>query len=175
MINELQPLRKISDGTSKTLMLSEVRTRESEADPRGVWAASWAGGSIIAPDMHSDSTPPTGAAVLVSSTSKRNTPYVPILYPGVDALPPNSSPSLANQDYIRECAEPAESDLELMPCHLQSGIRSTAAGRSTHFGGVNATHVDGSVTWVSDDVDWFLFARLISISDGQGETEGYRR
>lgn len=175
MINELQPLRKILDGTSKTLLLSEVRTRESEADPRGVWAASWAGGSVIAPDMHSDSTPPSGAAVLVNTASKRNTPYVPILYPDVDALPPNSSPSLANQDYVRECTDPAEADLELMPCHLQSGVRSAAAARSSHFGGVNATHVDGSVTWVMDDIDWYLFARLISISDGQGEIEGYRR
>jgi hypothetical protein len=175
MINEPQPMRKISDGTSKTLMLSEVRTRDLETDPRGVWAASWAGGSVISFDMHSDSSPPAGNAIVLNDTYKRNSPYVPIMYPGVDSLPPNSSPGLTNQDYIRDCADPASADLELMPCRLQTTTHAAAAARSSHVGGVNATHVDGSVAYVSDDVDWFLFARMISISDGQGETEGYRR
>jgi len=175
MINEPQPMRKFTDGTSKTLMLSEVRTRELETDPRGVWAASWSGGSVISFDMHSDASPPNGTAVTVNTTFRASTPYVPILYPGVDCLPPNSSPTLANQDYIRDCRDPAAADLELMPCNTQTATRSSAAARSQHVGGVNAAHVDGSSTWVSNDIDWFLFARMISINDGQGETEGYRR
>lgn len=175
MINEPQPMRKFTDGTSKTLMLAEVRTREAQDDPRGVWAASWAGGSVISFDMHSDSSPPSGTAVTVNTTFKRNSVYVPILYPGVDCLPPNSSPTLANQDYIRDCRDAAAADLELMPCHPQTDSRSSAAARSQHVGGVNAAHIDGSATFVSDDIDWFLYARMISINDGQGETEGYRR
>ena len=53
LINELQPLARISDGTSHTLMVAEVRARDVERDPRGVWAAAWTGGSILAFDMHS--------------------------------------------------------------------------------------------------------------------------
>jgi hypothetical protein len=113
--------------------------------------------------------------VTVNATFAPSTPYVPILYPGVDCLPPNSSPTLANQDYIRNCADQATADLELMPCNTQTATRSSAAARSQHVGGVNAAHIDGSSTWVSNDVDWFLYARMISINDGQGETEGYRR
>jgi hypothetical protein len=175
LINESQPLSRIVDGTSKTVMLTEVRTRDNEADPRGVWAASWAGGSLLSFDMHSDQSPPTGTAAVVNTSFKRNQPYVPIQYPGVDALPPNSGPGSTNQDYIRECRDASASDLELMPCHPQSPTRATAAPRSLHVGGVNACRIDGSGTWLANEIDLFLMARMVSINDGQGEVEGYRR
>src|SRR5262249_49476306 len=43
MINEPQSLAKISDGTSKTILLAEVRTRDNTSDSRGAWAGAFTG------------------------------------------------------------------------------------------------------------------------------------
>jgi prepilin-type N-terminal cleavage/methylation domain-containing protein len=168
MINESQPVARIVDGTSKTLMLAEVRTRENLDDPRGVWAAAFAGGSLLSFDMHSESAD-QGA----QPDSKRNSAYIPYEYPNVPPLPPNSPSTAFNQDYIRECPEKAAAQLEGMPCEVQRETRSTAAPRSMHVGGVNASNCDGSVIWLSDDIEHHLMARMVSINDGQGNVEGY--
>jgi hypothetical protein len=173
LINEPQSIGKISDGTSKTIMLSEVRTRDHASDPRGAWAPSLAGGGLLGFDMHSDTTPPSGSAVPNASGYKRNSPYNPIAYPGVDPLPPNSPASWSNEDYIRECPDPQVADLEQMPCNGPSSTRSAAAPRSQHVGGVNVALIDGSTTWIADEIDIFLMARMVSINDGQGNIEGY--
>ena len=44
-------LRQLSDGTSQTIMITEVRTREHLEDERGVWALSWPGASAITLDL----------------------------------------------------------------------------------------------------------------------------
>jgi prepilin-type N-terminal cleavage/methylation domain-containing protein len=170
MINEHQPLGRITDGTSKTIMLGEVRTRDHELDPRGVWAAAWAGGSLLAFDMHS-----TTAELGVSTTSKRNSPYIPYEFnsPPTPPLPPNSPTSSVNKDYIRECPESNTADLEQMPCFGQTDTRSSAATRSTHPGGVNIANCDGSVIFLLEDVEHHLMARMVSINDGQGNIEGF--
>jgi hypothetical protein len=167
MVNQPQPLRNVTDGTSKTLMLSEIRTRDHAQDPRGAWAAGLAGGSILAFDLHSKRHPDVG------STSKRNEPYSPFIYGGTNpGLPPNTSPSWGNRDWIRDCPDSADADIQGMPCTGQSDSRATAAPRSSHVGGVNASHVDGSVEWVSDDIDQFLMARMVSINDAEGVIQG---
>jgi prepilin-type N-terminal cleavage/methylation domain-containing protein len=169
LINEPQKLARISDGTSKTLLIAEIRTREganAERDPRGVWAAAWAGGTILAFDMHS-----TYLHDATSATAKPNSPYSPFVYVSTDGLPPNTSPTWSNRDYIREC--PVGGDVELMPCIApKPNTRHTAGPRSLHVGGINACHVDGSIIWVSNEIDQFLMARMVSINDGQGELEG---
>jgi prepilin-type N-terminal cleavage/methylation domain-containing protein len=164
MINELQPLARITDGTSKTLMLTEVRTRDNTRDPRGIWAAAWTSGSILAFDMHD-------AASGVGCGSKRNSPYNPLENLSIDALTPNSRPT-GNSDRLRECPEPAAADLDLMPCAKDNGTWTAGAPRSAHPGGVNATHVDGSVVWIADEIDKYLMARMVSINDNQGNIEG---
>jgi prepilin-type N-terminal cleavage/methylation domain-containing protein len=169
MINELQPLARFVDGTSKTVMLSEVLTRDDERDPRGVWAAAWTGGSILAYDMHALS----GGAAEISCKDKRNAPYSPVVYPGVDSMPPNTDAKWSNQDWIRVCDVNA-SLFDQMQCHIQSDTRAAASPRSKHTGGVNAAHVDGSGVWINNDVDFWLMGRMVSISDGQGETEGFK-
>jgi hypothetical protein len=171
MINVIQPFKAFVDGTSKTVMLSEVRTRDDETDPRGVWAASWTGGSILAYDMHAM----VGGAAEVSCGDKRNKPYTPIAYPGVDSMPPNTPASWSNQDYIRVCDDPTGALFDQMPCHVQSATRAAASPRSRHTGGVNSAHVDGSGIWIADDIDMYLMARLVSINDGQGEAEGFKQ
>jgi prepilin-type processing-associated H-X9-DG protein len=170
MINELQSLGRIIDGTSKTIMLAEVRTRDNEFDPRGVWAASWTGGSILAFDLHSN------GVLLNASNAKRNMVYNPQIYSdGTPGLPPNTTVGWKNEDYIRECPESNEAGADGMPCFGSMGSsRNVAAPRSRHQGGVNAAHADGSVLFIADDIDQFLMARQISINDGQGDIEGQR-
>jgi prepilin-type N-terminal cleavage/methylation domain-containing protein/prepilin-type processing-associated H-X9-DG protein len=168
MINEHQPLGRIVDGTSKTLMLAEVRTRESESDPRGVWAAAWAGGSLLSFDMHN--APPND---LVDASDDRNMPYAPCLYACLEpGLPPNSAQNWGNTDWIRECPDSGAAGLEGMPCTTQSATRSSAAPRSSHPGGVNASHVDGSVVFIQNEIDQVLMARQVSINEGEGDQEG---
>jgi prepilin-type N-terminal cleavage/methylation domain-containing protein/prepilin-type processing-associated H-X9-DG protein len=168
LINENQPLARIVDGTSKTIMLAEVRTRENALDPRGVWAAAWAGGSLLGFDMHN--APPND---LVDNSDKRNSPYSPCLYACLEpGLPPNSAQNWGNVDWVRECPDSGGAGIEGMPCTTQTTSRSSGAARSSHPGGVNATHVDGSVVFILDDIDQFLMARTVSISDGEGEQEG---
>jgi len=169
MINEVQPFKVFTDGTSKTLMLAEVRTRDSQTDPRGVWAASWMGGSILAYDMHALVA---GSAEINCSTA-RNSPYTPMQYPGVDSMPPNTQANWSNQDYIRICDDPNGSLFDQMPCHDQTPSRAAASPRSTHPGGVNAAHIDGSGVWINNEIDLYLMARMVSINDGQGESEGF--
>ena len=168
MINDEQAISKITDGLSKTIMLTEVRTRDNINDPRGAWAAAFAGGSIISYDMHSDSNPPTGTVIsTTNATHKRLSTYIPLAYPGVAPLPPNTSATWSNVDYIRECPNSNVAGLEGMPCTTQSVNRSTAAPRSMHIGGVNATHGDASVVFIKNDIDLFVMARMVSINDGQ--------
>jgi len=166
MINEIQPLSQIIDGTSKTIMLTEVRTREVADDPRGVWAAAFCAGSIISFDMH-DVGHPIGGGV------QRNSHYNPFENRDIDALTPNSRPT-GNSDRLRECTDPAGADLELMPCSLDNATWTGAAPRSAHVGGVNAALVDGSLYWLADDVDKYLMARMICINDGAINSDGKR-
>jgi hypothetical protein len=166
LINELQPLSRVLDGVSKTLMLAEIRTREHERDPRGVWAAAFSSGSILAYDMHSD----TGG---VGCGTKRNEAYIPFENLDIDALTPNSRPT-GNSDRLRDCPEPATADLEIMPCAPDNGTWTGGAPRSLHPGGVNAANIDGSVAFLENEIDKFVMARMVSINDNQGNVPGYR-
>jgi hypothetical protein len=172
MINEPQPLERITDGTTKTIMLAEVRTRDNEADERGVWAVGWNGSSILAYDMHSQNIGKGNDC----AGYPRDMPYQPYNV-GVDPLPPNSAPGTgasANFDMLRTCPDKAGADLEMMPCDAQhNDTWVSSAPRSLHPGGVFASDVDGSVRWLANEIDWYLMARLVSIDDGQGEVEGY--
>jgi prepilin-type N-terminal cleavage/methylation domain-containing protein len=174
LINDKQPISKIVDGTSKTIVVSEVRTRDDVDDARGAWANAWVGGSILAFDMHSAPYPGVAQS---NPTPQRNMRYSPFVYPNpkTDGLPPNSTATWTNRDYIASCpmASKNAADAEGMPCEVQTGSRQAAAARSTHPGGVNISRLDGSGTFISDDIDQFLMARMVSINDGQGDVEGY--
>jgi prepilin-type processing-associated H-X9-DG protein len=87
-------------------------------------------------------------------------------------LPPNATATSGNSDWIRECPSTSTAALDGMPCTKETPSRATAASRSSHPGGVNASHVDGSVIFITDDVDMYLMARMVCSCDGQGLIEG---
>ena len=68
--------------------------------------------------------------------------------------------------------KPAAAAAEGRPCIERWADLGFAAPRSLHPGGVNTAQVDGSVRWISNDIESYLFARLVSINDGEGDLEG---
>jgi prepilin-type processing-associated H-X9-DG protein len=63
------------------------------------------------------------------------------------------------------CREPVYAKSKTMPCQRRRSLY--AATRSQHAGGVNVALLDGSVAFMSDDVDPFVYAFLVSINDGR--------
>ena len=67
----------------------------------------------------------------------------------------------------------AEAQMEQMPClpgnFTVLGLSSyiSAAPRSRHIGGVNTAYLDGHIELLSNDIDPFLMANLVSINDSQ--------
>lgn len=149
------PLRRIADGASHTLAFSEVRTRDEEADERGAWAAPWNGASLLAYDMHHN----TQQYVFVAN-------FVPWAITANQTQLPNSLGP--NQDVLHYCPDVAGSQFDGMPCSAYESTRwLSSAPRSLHPHGVNAAFLDGRVEFLSNNVDEYLMAYLISIEDGE--------
>lgn len=171
MIHEPQPLARIEDGTSRSLMLGELRTRGDDKDPRGVWALAWPGSSMIALDMHGAKGQLLRICQIADATRPEYQPdpvYVNyVLTPNGER---NSQGELADDLFICDANTTAvNSRLERMPC--RAGTDTVAAARSNHPGGVNNSHVDGSVRWIGDDIDPLLYGSLACVHDGLTLTE----
>lgn len=139
-------------GSSNTLMLSEVLTRPNTSDQRGAWALPWTGSSLISFDMHGSLTPFQGYSYSIGQTQ-----------------PPNSQGP--NVDMLYACTEVADAQVRKMPCatwQSSGGWRYlSAAPRSHHPGGVNVAFADGHIGFLSDNVDDYAMAYMISITDRQ--------
>lgn len=127
-INKTTKISQITDGTSHTLMVAEIRIGLSEIDRRGVWAMGMAGASNLC--KHG--------------------------FEG-DCNGPN--PANENSDDIEGCQEvvtqlgAATLTTERMTCWIGCPSHQ-AAPRSRHApGGVHAAMCDGSVHWISDDIN----------------------
>lgn len=159
-----QRMAKVIDGTSKTVVYSEVRTRDDRLDERGAWALPWNAASLLAPDMHynlvtADGTvgglDPNAVEAILRQTQLPNT------------LGPN-------RDILVRCDPDtlAEAQFDGMPCERWKwplGLTGyiSAAPRSTHPGGVNMTLLDGHVGFLTNDVDPVTLAYLVDIRDGR--------
>jgi prepilin-type N-terminal cleavage/methylation domain-containing protein/prepilin-type processing-associated H-X9-DG protein len=146
-----QKLKEITDGISRTVMLAEVRTRDNQRDQRGAWALPWAGASLLSVDRH----------------SRRSSRYEPDDYTAGDAQTPNCQGP--NVDMLYDCSSMSDAQWQRMPCNTYSpgypfGYIS-AAPRSLHPGGVNASFVDGHSEFLRDDIDECVLAFLVCIKD----------
>lgn len=155
------PLRRVTDGLSRTLVLSEVRTRDDPLDQRGAWALPWAGASLLSFDMH-------------PAQSRREAEIdVPVYRYVAYSLGKTQPPNSKQADVLYACPDPVGEQVDALPCttDLDRWGYISAAPRSNHPGGVNAACLDGSGHFLSDDVDEVAMAYMISIDDETGEED----
>jgi prepilin-type processing-associated H-X9-DG protein len=161
LISTGQKLARISDGLSKTLCFTEVRTLDDERDERGVWALPWNGSTLLSLDMHHDTAP-----------GGYFNEYIPIALYAYQAQMPNTTGP--NEDVLLGCPPDmlADAQLQRMPCikwiwSLGLSGYISAAPRSNHVGGVNASFLDGHVDFIRDEIDPFTLTYMIDIRDGK--------
>lgn len=150
------PLKSVTDGTTNTLALSEVRTRDDPLDQRGAWALPWSGASLISVDMHP------------SAKRLESDAYAAPYHHNDRSLGLTQTPNSKMADVLYACPDPIGEQVEAMPCTTDRDRWGyiSAAPRSSHPGGVNASYLDGSGHFLSDDVDEVAMAYMVAIDDG---------
>jgi len=126
-------IKRITDGTSKTIMLGEIRTGITPLDGRGVWALGHAGASLLARfGAGGDDNGPNTCDL------RGDDVYCDFASTGGGIC----SASGANPIGVVEC----------MNCYGGTGF-DQATARSMHTGGVFVAMCDGSVQYISDDIE----------------------
>ena len=150
-------LKEITDGTTNTVLLAEVRIGLADVDPRGTWALGWPGSSSLWGHSTDDCEGPNSC--------------------GFDAAPDNIFQGELLPDIVGYSTLRSE-------CMLSGsgGSGSTQASpRSLHPGGVIIALCDASVSYLSDSVETHegiaepmirveqmrTFERLMASQDGQ--------
>jgi len=125
-INSNVSMRDITDGTSNTIAISEVRYLVgNNADARGAWPYGGMGGSAFSTGLN---------------------------------------PNTFNSDRLSSCVTATD-----LPCVAANDNTQIAAPRSMHSGGVHAAMADGSVRFISNNVNSATFQAVGTISNGSGE------
>ncbi|MEM8678483.1 MAG: DUF1559 domain-containing protein [Planctomycetota bacterium] len=122
--NVANSLRRVTDGTTKSILLGEVRAGVTDRDRRGVWALGQAGSSML---------------FWYGSTGDDNGPNVCNPYADDVAGPTNLDIAVLE----RQC----------MPDWTGDNWADQATVRSMHVGGVVVGMADGSAHFISDDID----------------------
>jgi prepilin-type N-terminal cleavage/methylation domain-containing protein/prepilin-type processing-associated H-X9-DG protein len=135
-------ITEITDGTSNTIMVGELRAGLSAIDPRGVWALGFPGSSIV--------------------NAGRAT-YNPTPNNLLGGIADDGGDELENGSLF---CSPATAALG-MGCTLGGTQMTSAMARSLHTGGVNCCFCDGSVHFVSNSVSQITWVRLLARADGQ--------
>jgi prepilin-type N-terminal cleavage/methylation domain-containing protein len=131
--NNAVKLRRVSDGTSKTIMLGEIRTGITENDARGVWAMGHAGASLLAK---------------YGANSDTNGPN--FCNPRGDDV--YSDGCTKSQGFCAPTGENPAAEAECMGC-FGGDVFDQAGTRSKHTGGVFMAMCDGSVQFIGDDIE----------------------
>ena len=152
-------LAKVRDGASRTVAISEVRVRDVEQDLRGAWALPWGAASVLA--IHIDH-------LYRGNESPRDLRSIQHYVPDPDYLNWSHMPNAEKPDLIYTCLRPFEAAVEGVPCARASGRTkrfASGSARSRHIGGVNAVALDGHVGFMSNDIDPYIMAHLVSTRD----------
>jgi prepilin-type N-terminal cleavage/methylation domain-containing protein len=159
-----QQLKRVLDGTSGTIAVTEVRTMDNPKDSRGMWSVPWGGASTLAAEIEHafDETGTTRNRLDLIQQ------YVPDPWFEIWAQTPNRQ--LGRPDSIDVCTRPHEAKLLRMPCRKED-VFYTSSPRSLHANGVNTVSLDGHVDFLNDDINFLILARLISTYDGTVRTE----
>jgi len=136
-------MAQITDGTSNTIMINEVRAGYNQLDSRGVWAMGYPGSSI--------------------TNAGRN--YNP--------APNNTLDSPDGQTYgdeMQNCYKfwfygIGAKGLGCFP-NTSGDQMNSAQARSAHTGGLNAGFADGSVRYINNSIDQYTWCILQSKNDG---------
>jgi prepilin-type N-terminal cleavage/methylation domain-containing protein/prepilin-type processing-associated H-X9-DG protein len=136
-------LSQISDGTSQTAIVAELRAGLTSIDPRGVWAMGFPGASIVNAGR--------GA-------------YNPTPNNFLGGTPADGGDEL--EDGALYCT-PQGAALG-MGCTTSGTLMTSAMSRSMHTGlGVNVGFADGSVHYIHNSITELDWCRLLSKADGQ--------
>jgi prepilin-type processing-associated H-X9-DG protein len=130
-VNESISIRQITDGTSQTILLGELRVGVDSVDPRGVWALGLIGSSV-----HADH-----ASNWVSGIN--------------DCTPGGDDLWRANELVQRVGAETLEG--ECMSVFSTGQYSNQSVVRSNHPGGAFCAFVDGHVSLISEYVEGGAF------------------
>ncbi len=125
--NDRIKIAQLTDGTSKTMLLGELRTGISNLDWRGTWALPFPGASTLARHgSGGDSNGPNNCGPKADDNASALTQF--------------------------NCDVDVPTD-ECMPCNNDSIGFSQGAPRSAHPDGIFCAMADGSVSWISDDIE----------------------
>ncbi len=125
--NAALSINEITDGTTHTIMLTELRIGLDAVDRRGTWAMSAPGASSIWAHASDDSKGPNSC-----------TPNGDNVWGAKDIVA-----AVGRETLLRECMLP--------PIGFDNNTQ--AAPRSQHPGGINVSFVDGSVSFISDFIE----------------------
>jgi prepilin-type processing-associated H-X9-DG protein/prepilin-type N-terminal cleavage/methylation domain-containing protein len=95
----------------------------------------------------------------------RGVPWID--FPGCSQLYTQSTPNTSNPDLFHPGKYCWNEPEENLPCAASSGDQTTAAARSRHPGGVNVLFADGSVHFISQNIDLKTWQELGSINNGE--------
>ncbi len=130
-------INAVIDGTSNTVACWEIRAGLSTTDPRGLWASSRIGAGFIANCNNPSSSTSSGDCYGINEGNH------------------------SNGDDILGCVD---APTQGMGCH--AGGDGQAGPKSLHVGGVHALMTDGSVKFISQNLDGFTMAKLVAQADG---------
>ncbi len=130
--NAAVTLKRITDGTSKTILLGEIRAGITPNDGRGVWAMGHAGASLLA--AYGSGGDDDGPNYCNSNADD--------VYCDIASGAGVCTSTGANGTAMAEC----------MGCSGGGGFDQQTV-RSKHPGGAYIAMADGSVSWISDDIE----------------------